>query len=98
VHPSRDAAARGEQRLDGNRRDAVGRSVQPGDPSHRVRVERLKRDRVVRVEPRERGRLLAGGHHQQRQCPERTAELAQRGPHLGGRAIGIVEHQQHGPG
>ena len=66
VHAPRDAAARGDQRLDRHRVVVAGRSVEAGDQRDGLRVERLEGDRFPRLEPRERGRLLAGGQHQRR--------------------------------
>jgi hypothetical protein len=94
VHASRDAAARGEQRLDRYRPAQSGGSVEAGDQAHGIRVERLEHDRLARLQPRQRGRLLARGQHQHGQAGERVAERAQRGMHIGGRTIGVVDHQQ----
>ena len=64
------------------------------DRSHRVGAERLEPDQLVRLEALERRGLLAGGQDERRQAAKAAAELAQRGEHVGRRAIGIVEHQK----
>ena len=48
----------------------------------------------MRLEALERRGLLAGGQDERRQRGQAAAELAQRGKHVGRRAIGIVEHQK----
>ena len=94
VHPARHAPAHVEQPLV---RDVIGRvrgRVEEGDLAHRGEVERLEHDRLVNAEVRER-LLVVPGHEDEnlavRGCSQR---LAQFGAHLGGRLVGVVQHEQ----
>ena len=78
-------------------RPLVGRRIDRGDRPDAVGVEWLEHDRVARFQPRQRRRLRPGGQHQGRDLVERGHEPAQRGSHLGRRAIGVVDHDQRGP-
>ena len=91
-----DPAARGQQRLDGHRLRA-GRGVEGGDRPDAGGVERLEHERLVRLQSCECGGLLPGGQHEHRQATERRREIAQRRAHHGGRAVGIVDHDQRRP-
>ncbi|HET8949138.1 MAG TPA: hypothetical protein VFN44_01470, partial [Solirubrobacteraceae bacterium] len=48
----------------------------------------------MRLEPRERRSLQPCSKHQDRNAAELGDELAQRGAHLGGRAVGVVDHDE----
>ncbi len=91
-----DPAARGQQRLDGHRL-RVGRGITGGDRPDAGGVERLEHERLIRLQSCECGGLLPRGQHEHRQATERRREIAQRRPHHGGRAVGIVDHDQHRP-
>ena len=97
VDAARNPLAARQQRLDRNRAALVGRRIDPGDRPDAVGVEWLEHDRVARFQPRQRRRLRPGGQHQGRDPVERGHEPAQRGTHLGRRAIGVVDHDQRGP-
>jgi hypothetical protein len=97
VDSPRDAAACGEQRVNGYRIGVAGRGVQARDQPHGLRVEWLERDRVSRLEPRQPRRLLTRGEDEDRQRVELADELAQRAVHLGGCAVGVVEDEQRRP-
>ena len=61
VDAARDAAAGREQRLDRDRAVSAVRRVEAGDGAHAAGVERLERDRLLRLQPCERRRLQPGG-------------------------------------
>ena len=70
-----DAAGRGHQV--GDRDLAAGRGVQGGDRPHAVGVERLERERLARLEPRERGGLEPG-RERERRAAARSSRSARR--------------------
>jgi hypothetical protein len=83
-------------RLDGHRIGA-DRGIEGGDRADAGGAERLEYERLVRLESCEGGGLLPGGQHEHRQAMERRREIAQGGPHDGGRAVGVVDHDQRAP-
>ena len=94
VHTARHAAAHVEQPLV---RDAVGRvrgRVQEGDLAHGGEVERLEHDRLVSAEVRERLLVVAGHEDEDLAVGGCSQLLAQLGADLGGRLVGVVQHEQ----
>ena len=97
VHAARHAAAGLEQGLDRHQVGPAGGGVEACDRPNGVGAERLERDRVARLEPGERRRLLPGGQDEHGQATERRRERPQVGAQIGRHAIGAVDHDQRRP-